>query len=213
MATPEGDGAQSGADGTQSGTGTATGTQTGTQNSNPGTGTQSGTGVTLTDLDVARQEAQSYQEKMKAADKRASDYEAQLKQLRDKDLPATEKLQRDYEAAVQQVETFRETNGKLALENAFLSDNTYEWQNPKRALQLIDRSGVEIGDDGAVKGLKEALKALATSDPYLLKAKTEDPPPPGGTVPGNNGSTGGATPDHKSLVGRFPALSTRVRRS
>jgi hypothetical protein len=151
---------------------------------------------------------------MKAADQRASKYEAELKQLKDKDLPAHEKLQRDFAEAAKQVEALRATNAKLALGNAFLADNTYEWQNPARALQLIDQSGIEVSEDGTVSGLKDALKALATSDPYLLKNKTqEETPPPGGTAPGNNGSTGGSNPSHKSLAARFPALSTRVRRS
>jgi Phage minor structural protein GP20 len=212
MTTPEGEGTQSGATGAQSGTGTATGTDNGTTETGTETGTQSGT-ATSTET-VSKAEFEAIRERMKAADRRAADFESKFKQLTDKDLPAAEKLKRDYEDAVKQVETMRATNAKLALGNAFLADNTYEWQNPARALQLIDQSGIEVSEDGTVTGLKDALKALATSDPYLLKNKTqEETPPPGGTAPGNNGSTGASTPSHKALAARFPALSTRVKRS
>ncbi len=40
------------------------------------------------------------------------------------------------------------------------------------ALALADLSEVEIDDDGTVKGVKEALEALATDKPYLKKAQT-----------------------------------------
>jgi hypothetical protein len=213
MTTPEGEGAQSGAQGTQSGAGQAGPGSNGTPESGTGDGTQSGTETQPTEADRLRSEAESYREKMKAADKRASDFEAKFKQLTEKDMPEVEKLKRDFEEATQQVVTLRETNSKLALENAFLADNTYEWHNPKRAMQVLDRSKLEIQDDGSVSGLKEALKALATSDPYLLKPKVEEEKPlPGGTSPGNNGGIGGSKPDAKKLATRFPAMNTRVRR-
>lgn len=214
MTTPEGEGAQSGAEGTQSGAGeNATGSN-GTADSNSGNGAQGSVETQPTEADRLRQEAESYREKMKLADKRASDFENKLKQLVDKDLPEQEKLKRDYEEATKQVESMRATNSKLALENAFLADNTYDWHNPKRAMQVLDRSNVEINDDGTVTGLKAALKALATSDPYLLKGTVEEKEtPPPGTLPGNNGGNGGGKPDAKKLATRFPAMNTRVRRS
>ncbi len=210
MTTPEGEGAQSGAEGTQSGAGeNATGHSDDTTGTSTGSsGAQSGANEDL----VSRADLLKQQERTRAADERAAKVEAELRQLRDKDLPEQEKLRRDYEEATKQVETLRTTNSELSLKVAFLEDNTYEWQNPKRAMQLVDLSQVEIGDDGAVSGLKDALKALATSDPYLLKAKAEKEQPKGGTAPGNNGSNSGAKPDSKKLASRFPALSTRVRR-
>lgn len=210
MTTPEGEGTQSGAEGTQSGAGENSKGETGTTETAAAKGTQSGAEETVSKTDF-----ESMRERMKAADKRASDFEKQFKQLTEKDLPEVEKLKRDFEETTKQVDSLRATNSKLSLENAFLSDNTYEWMNPKRALQLIDRSSIEIEDDGSVSGLKEALKALAASDPYLLKPKSteEELPKPGGTAPGNNGSTSGGKPDAKKLATRFPALGTRVKRS
>lgn len=212
MTTSEGEGAQSGAEGTQSGAGdNANGTKDGDAKgtSSSAEGTQSGAEETVSKADLIKQ-----QERTRAADERAAKVEAELKKLRDKDLPEHEKLARDYEEATKQVEALRTTNAQLALDNAFLSDNTYEWQNPKRALQLIDRSQVSIEDDGSVSGLKDALKALATSDPYLLKPKTEkEPEKPGSTAPSNNGNTGNTRPNASKMVSRIPALGTRVKRN
>lgn len=49
------------------------------------------------------------------------------------------------------------------------------------AFALMDKSGVKVGEDGSVTGVKEALEALTAAKPYLVKAA----PPPSGT-----GSTG-----------------------
>lgn len=211
MSHPEGEGAQSGAEGTQSGAENAPGTNGGSTETTPATGAQGGaTEETVSKADLLKQ-----QERTRAADERAARFEAELKQLRDKDLPEQEKLKRDYDEATKQVETLRATNSKLSLEVAFLKDNTYIWQNPARALQLVDLSQVEIADDGSVTGLKEALKALATSDPYLLKTEASNgggtTPPP--TAPGNNGGSSTTKPTTKGLETRIPALRTRVKRS
>ena len=214
MTTPEGEGTQSGAEGAQSGAGESAPGTTGTPETNPGNGTQSGAETQLTAEDRLRQEAETYRERMKAADKRASDFENKLKQLVEKDMPAQEKLQRDYEEATKQVQSLRSTNSELSLKVAFLEDNTYKWRNAKRAMQLVDLNQVEIGDDGTVTGLKEALKALATSDPYLLEAATEEEKKttsPPGTAPGNNGGTGSTKPNSKNLATRFPSMNTRAR--
>lgn len=212
MSHPEGEGAQSGAEGAQSGTGETTGTAT---NPNPDNGTQSGTAKVYTqaEIDAAAAETETIRKRMTAADQRAAKLEAELQQIRDKDLPETEKLQRDFAAAQEQVATLQTANTELALQNAFLKDNTFTWHNPDRALKLADLSQVEVRPDGTVIGLKDALKNLATSDAYLVKTEVETPPQePGGTAPGNNGSAGTRTATAKVLATRLPALRTRSTR-
>jgi membrane-associated HD superfamily phosphohydrolase len=212
MTTPVGEGAQSGAEGTQSGTGETTGT--GEQSQTTGSVTQSGeqTPAPNTDAERARQEADSLRERMKAADRRAAEFEQQLKQLRDKDLPEVDKLKRDYEDSVTQVTKLQEVNKNLALKVAFLSDNTYSWHNPERALKLVDLSQVTIEEDGSVSGLGDALKALATSDDYLVKKEaTTETPKPASTTPANNGGTGGSKISKDKLAARFPTMNTRRR--
>lgn len=216
MTTPVGDGAQSGADGTQSGAGEVNGTGSGTTTADGTTaqsGGENGTG-TQTDDKVSRSELDTVLNRMRAADQRATKAEQELRQIRDKDLPEADKLKRDYADAQAQVEKLTATNRDLALKVAFLSDNTYLWHAPERALKLVDMSQLEIQEDGSVRGLKDALKALATSDPYLIKQEVkETPPAPAGTAPGNNGTSGNNKPTVKGLASRIPALNTRVPRS
>lgn len=214
----EGEGAQSGAEGAQSGTGSTT-DGNGTGSNSGGSGTQSGTGENGNSKETPSREKEleaelaKQRERTQAADRRAAEHEAALKQLRDKDLPEQDKLKRDHEEAIKQVSALQETNRSLAMQVAFLKDNTYQWHNPERALKLVDLSKVEIGDDGSVSGLKDALNALAKSDPYLVdnsKEKDKETAPPG-TAPGNNGRSGSGQLDVNKLSKRFPALNTRVK--
>lgn len=214
MTSPIGEGAQSGADGTQSGAGEST-NGTGDGSTQDGTTAQSGgegQGTQTTDT-VSRADLDAVLNRMKAADQRATKAEQELRQLRDKDLPEADKLKRDYEESQKQVEQLQTVNRDLALKVAFLSDNTYTWHNPDRALKLVDLSQVTIEADGSVSGLKDALKALATSDAYLIKQEVkEQTTAPAGTAAGNNGSST-SKPTTKGLASRFPAMQTRVRRS
>lgn len=216
MTTPVGDGAQSGADGTQSGAGEVDGTGSGTTTAEGTTaqsGGENGTGAQTEDK-VSRTELDAVLNRMRAADQRATKAEQELKAIRDKDLPDAEKLKRDYAEAQATVEKLSTTNRELALKVAFLSDNTYSWHNAERALRLVDMSQLEIQDDGSVRGLKDALKALATSDPYLIKQEVKETnTAPAGTAPGNNGASGNNKPTTKGLEARIPALRTRVPRS
>jgi FtsZ-binding cell division protein ZapB len=151
--------------------------------------------------------------RMKAADQRASKAEGDLKQLRDKDLPEIDKLKRDHEEAVNQVTALKESNNRLAAEVAFLKDNTHTWHDPATALKLVDMSQVVVNEDGTVTGMKDALKALASSHPFLIKQEaTQEAPKPAGTSPANNGGSTGAKPSGKGMVARIPALQTRVPR-
>lgn len=213
MTTPYGEGAQSGAEGTQSGAGESTGESVTT--TDPATGAQSGAAPATEPVNtVDRSELEKQQARTKAADERAARLDAELKQLRDKDLPEIDKLKRGFAEAQEQVQTLQTTNRDLALQVAFLSDNTHTWHDPKTALKLVDLAQVTVEESGEVSGLKDALKALATSHPFLIKqeATTEAPKPPS-TAPGNNGSTGGKPAGAKAMATRLPALQTRPRRS
>lgn len=214
MTTPIGEGAQGGAEGTQSGADESTGVtgNTGTASSESA---QSGADQQTSTADtVARSELEQQRARTKAADERAARLDAELKQLRDKDLPEIDKMRRDFQAAQEQVTALQSTNQKLALEVAFLKDNTFTWHNPETALKLVDLSQVTIEEDGSVSGLKDALKALATQNDFLVKKEAaQEAPKPPSTAPGNNGGAGGSAPSRAKLASRFPAMNTRVRRS
>jgi hypothetical protein len=206
-------GSQSGStetgDGTQSGTGT---TQTG-GTTDPGTQSGTGSGETGTD-DSARQELDRQRERTRAADKRAADLEAELKQLRDKDLPEQEKLKRDHEEALKRMEALERELQESRVANAFLSDNEFDWHNPQRALKSVDLSSVDIDKGGNVTGLKEALRKLAKDEPYLVKPKdSEGKTETKDTTPPMNGQTGTQKPNAGAMVQRFPAMRSRGGRS
>jgi hypothetical protein len=213
MTAPEGEGAQSGAEGTQSGTGTSTGSTEGTPDPNASNGSQSGTADPNPEATRARAEAEALRARMQAADKRAADFEGKLKQLVEKDMPAQEKLTRDLQETQKQVESLQAVNSRITLENAFLKESTYAWHDPQAAMKLVDLSQVEIGEDGTAKGMKDALKALATAHPYLVKPDAGTAvTPPASTAPANNGGNGSTTPSVAKLSARFPAMNTRTKR-
>lgn len=212
--TTEGEGTQSGADGGQSGAGeTNQGQQNGSEGNNSGEGTQSGAGNSSAEETVPKSELEKMRERMRAADQRAGKAESDLAQLRDKDMPALEKANRDLAEANKRAEGLEERNRDLAVRVAFLTDNTHTWHNPDRALKLVDLSKVEIGEDGTVSGMKDAINALAKSDPYLVKTEEKQQQTPPGTATGNNGSSGDSKPDATKMVRRLPVLGTRVKRS
>ena len=192
----------------------------------PATGGQSAAGanpVTPTDPGqsaVSREEYDRLQARLQAADQRASQNEAALRQLRDKDMPEMQKLQRDLTETQKVVETLQATNSSLIVENAFLTNNDHDWHSPAAALQLLDRSKITVDDAGNVAGMKDALKALATAHPFMLKPKPAEGSgatgagnsPPPGTSPANGGINPqtGAKTDATAAAVRFPAMRQRL---
>ena len=66
------------------------------------------------------------------------------------------------------------------------------------AMALVDKSKVEVKDDGAVEGLKDQLEALLEQKPYL---KDTTPTPGGGNPPrGAGGSTDSAVDKAKEMA-------------
>ena len=209
----EGEGAQSGAEGTQSGAEDST-TGTGGDGSNSSSeGTQGGATESKapTREDELANQLKAQQERTRAADQRAAKIEQELKQLRDKDLPEQEKLKRDYDDATKRVTDLEKTNQQLALQVAFLKDNSVKWHNPERALKLVDLSQVTVNEDGSVSGMRDALTALAKSDPYLVEKETVQEAKPPSTSPGTNGSSGTGKPAKSALAARLPVMRTRVK--
>lgn len=210
------DGAQSGATDAQSGSGTDQDVKDGTTAVNGNTsgdaGAQSGTSTeTAPAARYTEAEMEAIRNRMRAADQKSGQLEAQLRQLQDKDLPELEKLKRDFDAATKEREALKVAVNQTRLENAFLKDNKYKWKNSSAALKLADLSKVEINEDGTVMGLTQALDALAKSDPYLLDTEETKQEPTGSTgVPGTNGRKADSTgTDLKKLAVRMPALRSR----
>jgi hypothetical protein len=55
-------------------------------------------------------------------------------------------------------------------------------------LAFVARESLEIGEDGTVKGVEEAIKSLKERKPYLFKPQQSEPEKPAGQHPPNNAS-------------------------
>lgn len=153
--------------------------------------------------------------------------ETELQELRkfkkeQEDAKLSDKEKRDQEQKELQTknENLTKSVEKLVLKNAFLSSNDYEWHKPETALSLADLSEVEIVEENGAfkvkdpKKLAAALKALAESDPYLLKAKSNDEDEDK-SWKGKSGDPSKKVPNQKQeterakLRNKYPALRNR----
>lgn len=208
--TQGGDGSDAQSGGGQTGTGsTDDGTQSGATGQQQGdSGAQSGA-----EGSVSKADYDKLVERLRAADQRASKAETDFRSLRDKDLPELEKAKTTAAEATARADAAEKALREERINNAFLSDNTYDWRNAATALKLLDRTKLDIDGDGHVTGMKDALAALAKSDDYLLKPKQGEPPEPTppGTPPANNGGQGTKSTTTAQREARFPALRGRQR--
>lgn len=183
------------------------------------------TGTTTTDSGqstVSRAEFDQLRAQLAAADKKRAEAEQAHAQLRDKDMPALQKAERDLQVATAALAERDAVIANQRLELAFYADNTRDWHNPGAALALLDRAKITVDQEGKVMGMKDALTALATAHPYLLKPAPagdanggtgQQAPPAGpGTGPANGGIApqAGTKPSQADLAKRFPALRQRL---
>lgn len=167
---------------------------------------------------VSREEYEAIQRRMQAADKRASDLEAKLTAEQRAKMDEHERTKAELVDAKTALESAQQELHQARIDNAFLKDNKHKWKNPAAALKLADLSGVKVGEDGTVSGLREALDALAKSDAYLIDTSEGDGGDNGrqrqggqgrtGVTPGNNGNQGSNA--RTDLEKKFPALRGRV---
>jgi hypothetical protein len=165
---------------------------------------------------VSREDFERIKAQLAAADQKRAETENALKQIRDKDMPEMQKLTRDLQEANNRLLAEAAANAELRVQNAFLTANEHEWHDPSAAMKLLDRTRVTVDAEGNVQGMKEALKALAQANPWLIKPKAPEPgavtPPAPGTAPANGGIApqAGAAPDKAALGARFPALRQKL---
>lgn len=197
-----------------------TGTATDASGQSAATGQANQTPTDNGQSTVSREEFERLRTQLAAADKKRAEAEQQFAQLRDKDVPALQKAERDLQEAQTAVAQLKEATTALRVENAFLTDNTFDWHSPQVALAQLDRSKITVDVDGNVTGMKDALKALAQAHPFLLKPKTAEGTPPAGTTPpaspgtapsnGGIGAQQGTAPDKAAMAKRFPAMKSRL---
>jgi hypothetical protein len=125
-------------------------------------------------LEDAEARAARYKKRMQAADRKQAELAARVATLenggdKDKDAEPSE----DLITAQKEVESLREANSTLRVENSFLLNNTFKWHDPKDVLALVLKDeDVEVDEDGEVQGMGPALKRIAKNKPWLVK-KTE----------------------------------------
>lgn len=108
-------------------------------------------------------------------------------QERDKQLAELKKTAGDSEALRKQIEELQAANKKAAEEyQAKLSDLRIstavklavagQAHDPEIVLSLLDRSKIQLADDGSIKaGLDDQLKALRETKPFLFKEQQSGP--------------------------------------
>lgn len=156
------------------------------------------------DTPVSREEFDRVMERMKAADRRASAAEQKVQEYEDANKSELERITAERDRATQDRDQLQQQLRDERIHNAFLSQTRQRWHNPDKALKLADLSGVEISDDGEVKGIKAAADALAKSDPYLVKPDDDGNPSGGNVGGGRRQGQPGYSEDY--LTGKYPAL-------
>jgi predicted RNase H-like nuclease (RuvC/YqgF family) len=148
-----------------------------------------------------RNEAKQLRKELEEAQKR-------LKEIDDADKSEVERLKEQTTELTSQLEEAQESLRESRLHNAFLASNKYTWHEPDTALKLVDLSEVSIEEDGSVKGMDAALKALADSKPYLVRKEQEEEEPktPTGTPAGSGGRKDKSKLDRERLEKKYPAI-------
>lgn len=176
---------------------------------------------------VPKWKADKLDRRMRAADKRATDLQRELDELKAKmadNKDVTPELRDELATAKATADKATKTNHQLTLQVAFLTTNIpgIEWQDPEAALRLVDLDDVDI-EDGKVdrRALRAALKDLARRKPYLVKKAEADDDnsddedtsgvrsPRKASGPAMNGNRKGKNKgelDRAALAKRFPVL-------
>lgn len=158
-------------------------------------------------------EKEALRKRMVAADRRASDLEKRLKEFEDKDKTESQRLTDEVTNLKAQNEELQKALREAKVQNAFLTSNDYQWQDPDTALRLADLSEV-VDEDGEVdkKALKRALKDLADGKPFLVKTQEAN----GSNGSGQSGAGVGSGKkggkqefDENELLRRYSSLAQR----
>jgi hypothetical protein len=174
---------------------------------------------------VSKRKLDKALERMKAADRRSSELQAKLDELKDaakvpdeikRELAEVKAVLAEKDKAIETITKARNASTiKLA---ALTIKGAPDWENVEAALRLTDLEDVDVEDDGTVdkRALKAALKKTALEHPYLVKKPAKDTTDTSGA--GTGGGTGSTmnkrtgkpqAADRATLATRFPVLNQR----
>lgn len=154
----------------------------------------------------AEDETLALKEQLRAADRARVEAQNKLKEFERAKLDETERTKAELEDARAEIEQLKSANEQRAVENAFLTNNKYDFHNPATALRLLNREGLTVNEDGTVTGMDEAISALAKSDPYLIKAKEQKQQEKKGSTAPQGGKRSDQNSDRAKLEKKYPAL-------
>ena len=123
------------------------------------------------ELERARQALKLANNESAARRKKLDEYEAKEKKQKEAQLSEVDQLKAqlaEQVAANAQIQNdIKQAKLRAAIERAA---GLQGFVNPEDAWKLADLSGLEMGEDGKVKGLEEALKEILKTRPYLTAA-------------------------------------------
>lgn len=154
--------------------------------------------------------------RLKAADRRASTFETELKKLQDAGKSEAQRKEEEHANATKEADKLREDLRKARIGNAFFAVTGHNWHDPSDALEMLMSrylDGVEIDDNGRVTGIDAAVKKMAKEKTYLIKTETS-----GSTATDQmNGKRKGQGNEadqkakNEALMKRFPAMQRGAR--
>lgn len=161
------------------------------------------------------EEYEALHRRMQAADRRASGAEQKVKDFEKAGQTELEKAQSDAQENLTRAEAAEKALQDERIANAFLASNDVTWHDNADALSMLRSNymdGVEIGEDGKVKGMKAAISKMAKEKKYLVNsgtaASTSATDQMNGKRKGNNGEQEKAK--DADLAKRMPALGRRI---
>lgn len=150
---------------------------------------------------------------LSAAKKRLAELEKAEKERAKAELSEKERLEQELTEAQEAAEKAEadlearatEFNERLIQAEVRAVAATMQFASPEDAYHLADLSGVEVAEDGSVKGVEKALKALVKDKPYLLSEngdKTPGTPRTGGRkrAPAGERDTSRRVDDDRPIV-------------
>lgn len=167
-------------------------------------------------------EYEKVRNRMRAADKRATELQAELDKAKADSSTLDETTKKELSELKPKLERLTADNAGLRLQIAFLTTRIrgVEWEDPEAALKLVDLSDVDVDENGNVdkRDLARALKDLAKRKSYLVKKskptadddeEDEDEPPSrraSGTPMNKRRGAGKDGASKEALSKRFPVL-------
>lgn len=157
------------------------------------------------------------EDKKKTAETERDSYKTKVDEEARKTRSKEENLEADNQNLMTENQALKGVNAKLAIINAILMDDRYQWNNVEVVAGQLNSEVVKVNDDGKVDGLKKELDRVAKENAWMLKANDQGQQQnnggqgPTGFQPGQGGANGGGVnqPNIDQLVKVMPALQSR----